>query len=153
MLHGSISQNSKTVAVIMAGGSGTRFWPLSRASFPKQFLKLGENGKSLIQETYERVSTVVDDVIVVTAQMQVDLVKQHLPGVCILAEPCPRNTAACVGYASRYVQSVAGNATLLFVPADQKIIGEQEFRDVFINALALASQQAVLVRRARRRAR
>lgn len=145
LINGVIKSSSKSIAVIMAGGSGTRFWPLSRSNFPKQYLSFGQTNVSLIQETYQRVKPIVDDVLVVTAENQVELVKQHLPGVCILAEPLPRNTAACVAYAIRFIENSVGDATVLFVPADHKIEGEKEFRRVFSNALSLATANDVLV--------
>ena len=142
---GSLNKSSKKVAVIMAGGSGTRFWPLSRRSFPKQFLPFGDDGRSLIQDTYSRVKSIVDEVLVVTAAHQVDLVKEHLPDVCILAEPCPRNTAACVAYAAKYLESEIGDVSTLFLPADHKISGEKEIQNTFSKALELAAQNPVLV--------
>ena len=142
---GKLNKSSKKVAVIMAGGSGTRFWPLSRRSFPKQFLPFGDDEKSLIYDTYKRVQSIVDDVLVVTAAHQVDLVKEHLPGVCILAEPSPRNTAACVAYASKYIESEVGDASTLFLPADHKISGEKEIQNTFSKALEVAEQNPVLV--------
>lgn len=145
MVHGSLNISAKSIAVIMAGGSGTRFWPLSRSNLPKQYLAFGDKGISLIQETYQRVKSVVDDVLVVTAQNQVELVKQHLPGVCILAEPCARNTAPCVAYAIKFIEKSVGDATALFVPADHKIVGEQELLQVFTTAINIARDKDVLV--------
>ena len=142
---GNLNKSAKKIAVIMAGGSGTRFWPLSRRSFPKQFLPFGDDKKSLIQDTYNRVKPIVDDVLVVTASHQVELVKEHLPNVCILAEPCPRNTAACVAYASKYIESEVGDVATLFLPADHKIFGEKEIQNTFSKALDVAEQNPVLV--------
>lgn len=145
LVWGSLNKSSKKIAVIMAGGSGTRFWPLSRRCFPKQFLPFGDDKKSLIQDTYDRVAPIVDDVLVVTARHQVDLVKEHLPDACILAEPIARNTAACVAYASRYIMSEVGDVSTLFLPADHKIFGEEQIRNCFTQALDLALASEVLV--------
>ncbi len=145
LVTGNLKKSSKTVAVIMAGGSGTRFWPLSRVSFPKQYLPFGDSERSLIQDTYNRIKSVVDDVLVVTALRQVDLVKEHLPGVCILAEPQPKNTAACVAYASKFIESQIGDVTTLFLPADHKISGDKEVQACFSRALNVAQNNSVLV--------
>src|SRR5438270_5956820 len=106
-------------AVILAGGSGTRLWPLSTPDFPKQFLPL-PSGKSMIQETLERVAPLIspDRAWVVTGRRMAELVHEHLPSVPgshILAEPMGRNTAPAIGWAAETV-------------ARQ---GEQEFRALF----------------------
>ena len=145
LVHGSIKSTSKKIAIIMAGGSGTRFWPLSRSNFPKQYLNFGDKGLSLIQDTYNRVKDLVDDVLVVTSVSQIELVKQHLPNVCILAEPCAKNTAGCVAYATKFIEKICNNPTVIFLPADHKIKGHEEFNQVFGSAISLAEENEVLV--------
>ena len=98
----------KTTAVIMAGGKGERFWPKSRSSFPKQFLSLTTDGKTMLQHTVERLLPVVDlgDVYIVTNQDYVEIVKEQMPELPqenILAEPMARNTAPCIGLAAAVI--------------------------------------------------
>ena len=96
------------IALIMAGGIGTRFWPLSTKSKPKQFLNiLGK--RSMIQQTVDRILTQVDykDIYIVTNCRQVQLVMEHLPQIPeenIIAEPVGRNTSACIGLASALLE-------------------------------------------------
>jgi len=90
--------------VIMAGGIGSRFWPLSRKSMPKQFLDILGTGRSLIQQAYDRFSKIIpdDNIYVVTSSDYKSLVKEQLPNIRtrnILAEPLRRNTAPCLAYA------------------------------------------------------
>ena len=114
------------LAVIMAGGAGTRFWPASRAAMPKQFLPvLGE--KSMIQLTFERLTPLIgpDRIFVVTAASQAELVKQHLPEMPeenIIIEPFGMNTAPCIALSVAYLaRRYAGDETMLVLPADHYI--------------------------------
>ena len=96
---------SNTYCVIMAGGIGSRFWPLSRKKLPKQFLDFYGTGQTLLQQTIERYSKVVnnDNIFVVTNTDYVQLVKEQLPNISsshILAEPTRRNTAPCLAWAT-----------------------------------------------------
>lgn len=118
-------------AIVMAGGSGTRFWPASRAARPKQFLSLG-SPRSLIVQTVERLASLVpiERVLVVTARDQADLVREHLPELPaenVLAEPCARNTAACVAWAALEVERRAPDALQLVCPADHVIAPVEKF--------------------------
>ena len=88
------------IALIMAGGVGTRFWPLSRESNPKQFLKIVSD-KSMIQMTVERLlnKIQIEDIFIVTAKSQVELIRKHIPELPeknIIIEPCGMNTAPCI---------------------------------------------------------
>ena len=90
--------------VIMAGGTGTRFWPLSKAEKPKQFLDVADTGKSFIRRTYERFSRIVpqENILVITGDRYGNLVKEQIPELKkenILLEPYVRNTAPCIAYA------------------------------------------------------
>ncbi|MEM7608029.1 MAG: sugar phosphate nucleotidyltransferase, partial [Myxococcota bacterium] len=96
-------------AVIMAGGAGTRFWPASRRKHPKQLLPLSGTGKSLLQETIERIAPLVpvERVLIVTGEHLVDPIAAELPELPtenVLAEPSGRNTAPCVAWAAATVQ-------------------------------------------------
>lgn len=114
------------LAVIMAGGSGTRFWPLSRPSKPKQFLEI-VGQKSMIRLTMDRLleSLPAEKIFVVTALSQVELVKEHLPELPtknIIIEPFGMNTAPCLGLSYNYVKRFADkNETMLILPADHVI--------------------------------
>jgi mannose-1-phosphate guanylyltransferase len=146
LIHGSLKAEQGVVAVVMAGGSGTRFWPLSRRSRPKQYLPLAGD-TSLIQATVGRLDRLCGEegVLIVTAENQIDLVRSQVPTARILAEPLARNTAACVGYGALYVQQTVGDVPMLCLPADHVIHGEVGIRKVFDSAIRLANEQDVLV--------
>jgi mannose-1-phosphate guanylyltransferase len=98
----------KTTAVIMAGGRGERFWPKSRNSRPKQFLSLTSDGETMIQKTVKRLLPIVDmeDIYIVTNAAYKQLVLEQIKGLPeenILAEPCARNTAPCIAFASAVI--------------------------------------------------
>jgi mannose-1-phosphate guanylyltransferase len=144
---GTLDPNNDVVVVTMAGGSGTRFWPMSRTSRPKQFLPLTRNGNSLIGESIERLEPLVGAhaSMVVTALSQVDLVKEAVPSVAILAEPLPRNTAACLALSAYYLRSTVGDIPMICTPADHLVSGDDALRGVFKKACALAVREDVLI--------
>ncbi len=112
-------------AVVMAGGSGTRFWPLSRRNEPKQFLRLSGD-RSLIQMAFDRTQPWIDAINtwVVTNARMVDQTAAHLPQTPsenILSEPCARNTAPCIGLAALCLLEKDSDATMLVMPADHVI--------------------------------
>lgn len=118
--------------VIMAGGSGTRLWPKSRKSQPKQFQKLIGNDKTLLQQTFGRLSSVApaEQVWVVTTKQYVDLVKEQLPQINqqhIIIEPAGRNTAPATGLATLTILREDPEAVITMVPADHYIGQENEF--------------------------
>ncbi len=119
-------------AVIMAGGSGTRFWPASRSLKPKQLLDL-TGGETMIQGTVGRLGDLVspDRVLVVTNQKLVDPIRAQLPDVppeAILGEPCRRDTAPCVGLAAAWVTRDDPDATMVVMPADHVISPPEKFQ-------------------------
>ncbi len=129
-------------AVILAGGSGTRLWPLSTPSFPKQFLPL-PNGRSMIQESLARVEGLVspERAWVVTGRSMVELVREHLPFVPanqILGEPVGRSTAAAIGWAAATIARRDPQATMMVLTADHVITKIDRFK----NALRLADTLA-----------
>ncbi len=131
-------------AVIMAGGSGTRFWPLSRKNLPKQFLALTSE-KSLLRETYLRLREVVsaDRIWVIANAHHVDLARSELPEVPpenIIGEPVGRNTAPCIGLAAACVAAKDPQARLLVCPADHSIRPVPEFASSVATALAALDQ-------------
>ncbi len=133
-----MSNNQEVYAVIMAGGFGTRFWPKSRISKPKQFLDILGTGKSLIQMTYDRLlkSVPSSNILVVTNEFYCEVVAEHLPELPsenILAEPCMRNTAPCIAYANSVIASRVAdpsNTSIIVAPSDHLITDGEEFHRV-----------------------
>lgn len=131
-------------ALIMAGGSGTRFWPRSRKRLPKQFLHVGSE-RSLLQETASRLTPLVpsERMWVVTGETFADETRRqlrNLDGVRLILEPCGRNTAPCVALAALVVSHVDPNATLVVVPADHVIRDIVAFQADVERAAALVDQ-------------
>jgi mannose-1-phosphate guanylyltransferase len=122
--------------VIMAGGSGTRFWPLSKASRPKQFLDVADTGKTFIRHTYERFSKIVpqENILVVTSEKYRDLVREQIPELDtgnLLLEPYMRNTAPCIAYATYTLLQRNPQAKVVVTPSDHFITDE----DLFVNTI------------------
>lgn len=118
--------------VIMGGGIGSRFWPFSRETMPKQFLDFFGTGRSLIQQTFDRFSRIipVENIYISTNQKYADLVKEQLPELTdaqILPEPTRRNTAPCIAYAAYHIRAINPNANIVVTPADHLILQEQNF--------------------------
>ena len=121
--------------IIMAGGIGSRFWPLSKDNYPKQFLDILGTGKSFIRSTYERFSPVIPDenFLVVTNKAYKHLVLEHLPMLKpdqVLCEPTRRNTAPCIAYAAYHIQSRCSDANIVVTPADHLVTNEIEFQRI-----------------------
>jgi mannose-1-phosphate guanylyltransferase len=119
----------------MAGGIGSRFWPLSKDNYPKQFLDILGTGKSFIRSTYERFSPVIPDenFLVVTNKAYKQLVLEHLPMLKpdqVLCEPARRNTAPCIAYAAYHIQSCCKEANIVVTPADHLVTNETEFQHI-----------------------
>lgn len=139
-----------THVVIMAGGIGSRLWPLSTPEVPKQFIDVLGVGKSLIQLTVERFAPVCEpgNFWVVTGEKYVDLVKEQLPLLPpeqILAEPEGRNTAPCIAYASWKIQQKDPEANIVVTPADALVLKTQEFAETIAKALAFTAERDAIV--------
>lgn len=124
----------------MAGGVGTRFWPFSRTSKPKQFLDILGCGKSLLQLTYERFLEIVppENVYIVSNERYKELIEEQIPGIFedqMLLEPFQRNTAPCVAYASYKIASKNPDANIIVTPSDHAIFNESKFIDTVSTAL------------------
>jgi mannose-1-phosphate guanylyltransferase len=147
LFFGKLNKKATVVPVVMAGGSGTRFWPQSRRAHPKQFLSLTEGGESLIQQTVSRLGTIADPsaVMVVTAKHQRALVQEHLPNSSVLAEPLACNTAPCVGYAALKVLHEVGDVPMLCLPADHIIENIDAFIGTLKKAVTIANENDALV--------
>lgn len=140
----------KRYGVIMAGGGGTRFWPLSRRQRPKQLLNLSGKGL-MINETLERLSKTVDweNMFIVTNASQEKLmreeVEERFPGEHILVEPAARNTSACIGYAAMEIVRKYGDGIMCVLPSDHFIKDTEEFARVLEAAVLTAEQTDALV--------
>jgi mannose-1-phosphate guanylyltransferase len=135
--------NNNYYVAIMAGGIGSRFWPVSRTNKPKQFLDILGTGKSLIQWTFERFATFIptENIYVVTSDEYVDLVQEQLENIPvenILSEPSRKNTAPCIAYISYKLAQKNPNACLLCAPADHIILDQATFQQVALKAYSFA---------------
>ncbi|MCL2727906.1 MAG: mannose-1-phosphate guanylyltransferase [Bacteroidales bacterium] len=136
--------------IIMAGGIGTRFWPLSRNIKPKQFLDILGIGKSFLQMTYDRFAKLIPEsnMIVVTSQQYRDIVKEQLPQLSddqILLEPFRKNTAPCIAYATYKLMEKDPKASAVIAPSDHLIINDTEFLHNLEAAFELADREEVLI--------
>ncbi len=134
----------------MAGGIGSRFWPMSTPECPKQFIDVMGCGRSLIQLTVDRFRGICDPdhVWVVTSQQYVAIVKEQLPDVPadnILAEPCRRNTAPCIAYVAWKIQQRFPDANIVVTPSDALVLDTAEFRRVISQALDFTTQAGRIV--------
>jgi mannose-1-phosphate guanylyltransferase len=124
--------NNNYYAVIMAGGIGSRFWPMSTKQFPKQFHDILGTGQSLIQQTWNRFESLVpaENILVATNKDYKDLVKQHLPNIAtsnILLEPAMRNTAPCILYSALKIYNQNPDGIMIVAPSDHLIENEKAF--------------------------
>ena len=136
--------------VIMAGGVGSRFWPMSTADRPKQFIDVLGVGKSLLQLTYQRFANICppENIWVVTNRRYAGLVKEQLPEVLegnILLEPCRRNTAPCIAYVSWKIKSKDPKANVVVTPSDHIVTDEAEFRRVIGLCLRFTADSDAIV--------
>lgn len=140
----------KTYGVIMAGGGGTRFWPLSRQEEPKQLLNL--SGRDLmINETIDRIATVADkrDIFIVTNVAQIPRMREAVASRVaedhILSEPSARNTAACIGYAAFEIVKKYGDGIMCIFPSDHFIKNQPEFTRILSEAVKAAEKEDKLI--------
>ena len=137
-------------AVIMAGGIGSRFWPMSRKELPKQFLDILGNGETLIQQTYNRLLRLCPsaNILIVTNNNYKDLCLRQLPNILeenILCEPVMRNTAPCVAYASFKIQSMNPDANIIIAASDHIITNENEFVRIMNDCLKVTAKNDILL--------
>ncbi|MFT0485778.1 mannose-1-phosphate guanylyltransferase [Bacteroides thetaiotaomicron] len=136
--------------VIMAGGIGSRFWPMSTPECPKQFIDVMGCGRTLIQLTADRFDGVCprENVWVVTSEKYIDIVREQLPEIPesnILAEPCARNTAPCIANACWKIKKKHPNANVVVTPSDALVIDTGEFRRVVEKALRFTDNSSAIV--------
>lgn len=134
----------------MAGGIGSRFWPKSRQSMPKQFLDILGTGKSFIRHTYERFAKIVppENFLIVTNRRYKELVLQHIPEITdeqILCEPIGRNTAPAIAYAAYTLLKYHPDAEMIVTPADHLILNEDDFREIINECLEFADRHDALM--------
>lgn len=142
--------NPNNHLVIMAGGVGSRFWPMSTARKPKQFIDVLGVGRSLLQLTYDRFEGVCapENVWVLTNKDYFDIVREQLPEVPegnILLEPCRRNTAPCIAYVSWRVKETNPKANIVVTPSDHIVTNGEEFRRVVSSCLKFAGETDSIV--------
>jgi mannose-1-phosphate guanylyltransferase len=141
--------NRDTNIVVLAGGQGSRFWPLSRCSKPKQFLSMGTDGESLIQATVRRVESLVEKgrVMVLASDRLAPLVREHVPQAHLVIEPEARNTAACIGLSAvvALLNRDRSDPVLVTLPADHTVSDEEGLRRALSEAIEIAKTTETLV--------
>jgi mannose-1-phosphate guanylyltransferase len=142
--------NKHHYVAIMAGGIGSRFWPMSRANLPKQFLDILHTGKTLIQETFDRYEKLVpaENIYIITSQEYVDIVKKQLPELPvgnIVAEPSRKNTAPCIAYIAFKLFQRDPEALMVAAPADNLILDSDAFIKTAAKALDFVGHINALV--------
>ena len=142
--------NKHHYVAIMAGGIGSRFWPMSRTNLPKQFLDILNSGKTLIQQTFDRYSKVVppENIFIITSLEYVDIVKEQLPNLPaenIVAEPSKKNTAPCIAYIAFKLYQKDPDALMIAAPSDNLILDTDEFVQTARKALDFVGHINALV--------
>ena len=142
--------NKHNYVAIMAGGIGSRFWPMSRTNYPKQFLDILNTGKTLIQWTYERFATFIpkENIYVITSAEYESIVHEQLPELPIeniIGEPSRKNTAPCIAYISFKLQQLDPKASLIVAPSDHLILDTKGFTKVCLEALSFVQKHSALV--------
>ncbi len=141
---------STTYCIIMAGGIGSRFWPLSTEETPKQFLDILGVGKSLLRLTFERLNKICpsENFFVVTNESYAELVLEQIPEFSseqVLKEPMRRNTAPCIAYGVHEIKKKNPNASIIVAPSDHVILNENEFVSVLETGIDFVSKNDVLL--------
>ena len=142
--------NNNNYAVIMAGGIGSRFWPMSKESRPKQFIDILGTGETLIQQTFRRLSKICpkENILIVTNKNYKELCLEQLKDVNknnILCEPTMRNTAPCIAYAAFKIYSKNEDANMIVAPSDHLITNEDEFVKVVNDGMRMTAKYDILL--------
>ena len=143
-------QNKNYYAILMAGGVGSRFWPVSTESFPKQFHDMLGTGDTLLQKTFQRLNKLIptENIFILTNEKYNDLVLQQLPEVKqkqVVLEPAMRNTAPCILYASLKIQKLNPDAVMIVAPSDHWIEDETAFTQKVQQAFQFCEQNDALM--------
>lgn len=141
---------NETYCVIMAGGVGSRFWPLSKEETPKQFIDVLGTGRSLIQQTFDRFKPICpeNNFFVVTSVDYKKIVQEQLPEINpenILCEPSRKNTAPCIAYAMTRIEKLNPNAKVIVSPADHLVQKDDEFRHIITEGINFVSKSDTLL--------
>ncbi|MDE6528279.1 MAG: mannose-1-phosphate guanylyltransferase, partial [Muribaculaceae bacterium] len=136
--------------VIMCGGIGSRFWPYSRSSRPKQFIDFLGTGRSLLQMSYDRILPIVpkENVLIVTNAQYAPLVREQLPELDetqILLEPARRNTAPCIAWAAYHIAAIDPQASIMVAPSDHLITREAQFEEAILKGFEFVEQNDALL--------
>jgi len=142
--------NKNDFCIIMAGGLGSRFWPMSKTAHPKQFIDILGTGQTLIQQTYERFKKIVpkENIYIVTNSSYKSLVKNQLPELSnnqIVLEPSRRNTAPCIAFAAYKIAEINPKANMVVAPSDHIILKENEFISIVQSALEASRKNKWLI--------
>lgn len=142
--------NANNYVVIMAGGIGSRFWPMSRTDHPKQFIDILGTGRSLLQQTYDRSISICpkENIVVVTNTSYRDLVLEQLPDLTeaqVLLEPARRNTAPCIAYAAFHIHAMNPDACMVVAPSDHLIMKQEAYTKLVNRALKVAAAEDALI--------
>lgn len=141
--------NENNYAIIMAGGIGSRFWPMSRTKHPKQFIDILGTGSTLIQQTFNRLAKVcpLENIFIVTNEQYKALVidQLNISEEQVLCEPVMRNTAPCIAYAAFKIQKLNPNATMIVAPSDHLILNEEAFVNCVNASFIAASENDILI--------
>ncbi len=143
-------EKDKRFCIIMAGGIGSRFWPLSKVHKPKQFIDVLGTGQTLLQAAYQRAESVcrAENIYIVTSKLYKDLVKGNLPNcpeANILSEPERRNTAPCIAYAMGRITKRCKDAVVLVMPSDHLILDNDNFKEQTLKGFRFAAREDVLI--------
>lgn len=138
--------NNNHFCVIMAGGVGSRFWPISRQNRPKQFLDVLDTGKSLLRSTFDRFANIIplENILVATNTAYRDLVLSEIPEIGpgqVLCEPVGKNTAPCIAYAAMHIRAINPEARMVVSPSDHLITNEIHFCEVIQQCLDFIDEQ------------
>ena len=142
--------NPNSYCVIMAGGIGNRFWPVSNQRCPKQFSDILHTGKSFIRQTYERIAQIFPNnhIFVVTGEEYGDITKKQLPEIPdsnILKEPYVRNTATCIAYAAYKIHGINPDAYMVTIPSDHFITNDAAYLKDLQEGVSFVEQKGGLL--------
>ena len=142
--------NKNYYAILMAGGVGSRFWPVSTQGYPKQFHDMLGTGETLIQRTFNRLAKLIpsENIFILTNEKYDELVFEQLPGVTkrqVVLEPAMRNTAPCILYASLKIQKENPDAVMIVAPSDHWIENEDAFTQNVQQAFDFCSENKALM--------
>lgn len=141
---------SNSYCIIMAGGIGNRFWPVSNPSCPKQFSDILHLGKSFIRQTYERIHRIFDNdhIFIVTGAEYENITHEQIPELPlknILKEPLRRNTATCITYAAVKIRNIDPGATMVVIPSDHFITNDEAYLNDLQSGIDFVGQSGGLL--------